>query len=213
MSEVYILFGATLAVAFFAVATFIVVVSYHKSLKRQRELEVELEKLKESGNEAARAIIAQAQTKANEIVASAQIKSQEIVRAGEIFSSDFKAKFQADLSQVPVLIQQESGKMLSNISNNIGSQFESEMKVFHDTVIAETSKIKDSLSAGMKVAYEKAQTEVDEYKKQMMDRINSSILVIVEDAAKKALGASLSREEHEKIILKALDEAKKQNVF
>lgn len=213
MSEVYILFGATLAVAFFAIATFFVVVSYHKALVRQHELERELAKLKESGNEAARAIISQAQTKANEIVANSQLKSQEIIKAGEIFSVDFKQKFQADLNEIPTMIQTESGRMLSTMSENIKSQFQKEMQVFHDTVVLESSKVKDSLSAGMKVAFEKAQSEADAYKEQVMQRVNASVSAIVEEAAKKAIGASLSREEHEKVILKALEDAKKQHVF
>lgn len=202
MPEVYVLFGASVAVAFFAIVTFFVVVSYHKALKRQRELESEVEKLKASGSEAGRAIISAAQIKANEIITSSQIKGQEIIKASDIFSEKFKTGFQTKLTEV-----------LSNISQTINTEVQNEMQKFRAAVTEETSKVKDSLSAGMKVAYEKAQEEVNKYKIEMMARVNSVIYGIVEDAAKKSLGASLTREQHEKVILKALEEAKKQNVF
>lgn len=202
MSEVYILFGASVAVAFFAIVTFFVVVSYHKALKRQRELESELEKIKAMGTEASRAIISAAQIKANEIITSSQIKGQEIIKASDLFSEDFKSSFQSKLTQE-----------LSGVSQTINSEVEVEMQKFRSTVTAETGKVKDSLSAGMKVAYERAQEEVNRYKQEMMARVNQAIFGIVEDAAKKSLGASLTRDQHEKVILKALEEAKKQNVF
>lgn len=195
MSEVYILFGASVAVMFLAIVTFFVVVNYHKALKRQRELEEEVKKLHEAGSEEARKIILNAQLKATEVIKSAQIKAQELLQASEIFSKEYKNTFQATLKA-------ETAKMLTSMSEAINAQVNTEMQALHNT-FAKT----------METAMAQAQKQVEEYKKVMLERINEGALKIVQSVAKKVLKEGLGQEKEKRLIIKALEEAKKENVF
>lgn len=195
MTEVYILFGASVAVMFLAIVTLFVVVNYHKTLQKQRALEEEVKLLRSQGSEEARKIIFNAHTQATEVIKGAELKAQELLRASDIFSKEYKQSFQAS-------IQNETNKMLVNMSQTVSSQVDAEVKQIHGSF----EKTMNSLLA-------QAEANIEEYKKVMLQRVNSAIFSIVQSVVKKSLKESLSREQHEKIIIKALEEAKKQNVL
>lgn len=206
MTEVYILFGASLAVMFLAIVTLYVVVSYHKTLARQRELEAEVASLRAKGSEEARKLILNAQLQATEVIKNAEVKAQELINASEIFSKEYKEKFQLSL-------EQETNKMLSNMSKNISTQVDNEINALHKAMIVETAKVRESVGKSITEAYAGAQAQVEEYKKAAIERVNSSIFEIVSAASKKVLKEGLTRAQQEKLVLRALEEAKRQNVF
>lgn len=206
MTEVYVLFGASVAVMFLAIATLYVVVSYHKTLKRQRELELEIAELRSQGSQEARKLILNAQMQATEVIKNAEVKAQELINASEIFSKEYKEKFRLSL-------EQETNKMLTNMSKAISAQVDNEIGALHKAMIEQTAKVRESVGKGISDAYAGAQAQVEEYKKAAIERINSSILELVSTISKKVLKESVSRAQQEKLVLKALEEAKRQNVF
>jgi len=219
-----IFFAASVAVLLLGLVTFFVVVSYYKALKEQRRLERELEIARSSGTAEANKIIAEAQSNATAIIRNAHLKAQEIIQSGDIFSKEYKQNFQASLMQILELekkqyqqiaanVESESGKVLSEMSTGLKTQVSSEMKEFHNAMTSETAKVQDALSKGVQGAYREVQKQVEGYRNQMIMEVNSKIWKVVSDATKKSIGEALSREQHEKIIVKALEEAKKQNVF
>lgn len=224
MSEVYILFGAALAVGFFAVVTFFVVVSYHKAITERKKLEDELAQAKLGKGAYFDQVLLTAQNQSREIVKNAELKAQELIKTSEIFSLEFKKNFQSGLTELLELekslyrqtatdVQQESNKTLLKISEVLNGQLNSEMKAFHEAMVQETTRTRDSLNKSIREVYQAAQIEVQNYKKQMIERVNSSVFLMVQEASKKSIGAVLTKEQHEKIILKALEGAKEQNVF
>lgn len=190
-----IFFGASVAVCLLAIVTFFVVVSYHKAVKRQRELEEELNKLKLEGSTEVNRILLDAQSKAAEIIKNAQIKSQEFMNTSQIFSDDFRSKFQQSLTT-------GTAQVLSNVTKDISTQIQGEMKSFAQ-----------ALSQSMQKAVAVAEGELLEYKKHAIEELDSKIFKLVEDTTKKTIAKTLTRSEHEKLVIKALEEAKKQNVF
>jgi len=224
MPEVYILFGASVAVAFFAIVTFFVVLSYHRALGEKKKLEEELSQIKVGRGASLDQIMLTAQNQAREIIKNAELKSQEVVRSSEIFSLEFKKNFQTGLLELLELekslyrqtatdVQQESNRTLLKMSEVLNGQLDNEMKAFHGAMVDETTRTRDSLNKSIREVYQNAQTEVQNYKSQMMARVNSAVFAIVQDASKKSLGVILTKEQHEKAILKALEEAKAKNVF
>ena len=206
MSEVYILFGASVAVMFLAIVTLYVVVNYHKTLKRQRELEGEVATLRAKGSEEARKLILNAQLQATEVIKNAEVKAQELINASEIFSKEYKQSFQAGL-------EQETNKMLLSMSKSISSQVDSEVNALHKAMTIETAKVSESVGRSITAAYAQAQAQVDEYKKAMMEKVNASIFDIISTGSKKFLKETISPKEQQKLVMKALEEAKNQNVF
>ena len=62
-------------------------------------------------------------------------------------------------------------------------------------------------------AYKKAESEVQEYKSARLKQIEESLVYILENIAKRVLVKEISQDEHEKLVLKALEEAKRQGIF
>ncbi len=56
-------------------------------------------------------------------------------------------------------------------------------------------------------------SEIESYKKMMLERIDQAAVEMVKDIAKQVLGASLTKEEHQKLVLEALKEAKESHVL
>lgn len=190
-----IFFGASVAVSMFAIVTFFVVVSYHKALRRQKQLEDELNSLRLHGSAEVNKILLDAQAKAAEIIKDAQLKSQEFINTSSVFGNEFREKFQNNLLD-------GTNKIISNVSKDISSQVGAEVKVFGQALNASLSKM-----------LEDSKIEIENYKKNAMEDVNKKIFNIVADTVKKSIGKTLTKQEHEKLVMQALEEAKKKNVF
>lgn len=59
----------------------------------------------------------------------------------------------------------------------------------------------------------KAQADIEEYKKLQFDAVDLQVGEVVERLSREVLGKAISREEHEALIWDALEEAKKQGIF
>lgn len=59
----------------------------------------------------------------------------------------------------------------------------------------------------------KAEKEVEEYKKNKLIKVDSQIREIVIAAAREVIGRAISLSEHEDLVTKALEKAKKEQIF
>ncbi|MBL7078034.1 hypothetical protein ISS42_00015 [Candidatus Shapirobacteria bacterium] len=68
-------------------------------------------------------------------------------------------------------------------------------------------------SRGVKEAYQAMIKEINEEKGKRRQKLDEEIVLIIEEVAKDVLGRSFSLQEHEELIFKALEKAKKRGVF
>lgn len=61
--------------------------------------------------------------------------------------------------------------------------------------------------------FEEAKMQIAEYKKQKIETINAKVNEIVKEVTKDVLTKGINEEEHKKLILKALENAKQSNLF
>jgi hypothetical protein len=55
--------------------------------------------------------------------------------------------------------------------------------------------------------------ELEVYKAERLKKVDEKIFEILKDASTKAIGKSLSLEDHEDVVIKALEDAKRENVL
>lgn len=158
-------------------------------------------------------IVADARQKASQILSSAQSLNTE--NAGVLAASFEKASQDYLIAYKDALrsVTEKSNLMLLNISNDIKTDAKSELTIFRSMLREEVVKMNGDIKNDLAEIFKEAQKEADEYKKSKLAELDMQIVKMVEEVTKNVVGKVLSLDEHEKLILKALDEAKKQQVF
>jgi F0F1-type ATP synthase membrane subunit b/b' len=129
-----------------------------------------------------------ARKKAKEILEESQNRAVKIIGKAEIFSKETEEK-----------LSQEAKKELLKAVNK-------EIKEFSRTLRKEEEKAVRQLR-------QKAEEEITAYKNQRLEEVESGINKMLKEVAEKVIGKSLSVKEHQDLITKALEEAKRKNVI
>ena len=224
MDNIIIFFGTSVVVALLGMIVVIIGVQYNKALRELFKVKLDNELLLKGGNDASNKILDQARRDALEIIKDSELKAQQIIQASDIFSREFKEDFKKNILKfineqqlsyelIRKNIEAESSKVLKDLSNSVVNQVDIEVKAFHKSISADTVRTQQAIVSAAQDDYKLVRAEIESYKKLMQERINNAAVDIVKDIAKQVLGASLTTEEHQKLIIQALKEAKESNVF
>ena len=121
-------------------------------------------------------------------------------------------------------VKNESSQVLGSISNDIKEDSLKEIESFRGQMEKGVLEISQSLQqmlvdsqklVNSEIENEKKRilAEIEEYKKARMAQVDKKIYEVVKKVSKEILHHGLKPEEHEEIVLKALEESKKENVF
>jgi DNA repair exonuclease SbcCD ATPase subunit len=123
------------------------------------------------------------------------IEKKEIYTQLQNLSEEEKSMYQQSLNQVT-----------ADIKNYLLTQFKSEVESLDKEMM-------QTLSAKLDGIVAKFQAEVEEYKKLRMSEIDKGASNVLSDFLTEATGRAIPLDVHQDLIIKALEEAKKKNVF
>jgi len=103
-----------------------------------------------------------------------------------------------EIKAIPEVLRRDLGASLAGIS-----------ALFKDDVVKIASEVKVSLDK----AYKNIEIDIEEYKKTRLTQVDKSIADIILQIARRVLVKEINKEEHEKLVLKALEDAKKSGMF
>lgn len=180
-------------------------------------------------------IIEEAQSKANEIVQRAVEKAQNTIEQTEYLRADLVKNLEANLNQLASRTLQLFKANSQNVDQEYKSLFEntkqeyvtkinntlksleqiagSELDEFSKNLKKETLDSQVFIGARINEEFEKKQKEIEEYKSQRLKAIDENINKIIAKVAQNVLGRAIPLEEHEQLVLDALEKAKKEEVF
>lgn len=169
-------------------------------------------------------ILSKAQKRSQEILEDAHRTATEIVGRAEKFLSAQEGKVAKELEKASESyanyfkdslrrVEDDAKKTLDNVPEEIKKIYATEIVNIRTTLEAELSKAREDSRQIVLEAYKKAESEVENYKKQRLNQIDESIIIILQEVARKVLSREINQEEHEKLVMKALQEAKRQHVF
>ena len=170
------------------------------------------------------AILLNAQNKSQTILEDAHRKASEMVGRAEKFLSAQEGKVAQELEKASKSyanyfqdslrsVEEEAKKSLNNVPEEIKKVYATEIVNIRTTLEAQFVKAREDSRQIVLEAYKKAEAEVEKYKKQRLNQIDESIIIILQEVARRVLSREINQEEHEKLVMKALEEAKKQHVF
>lgn len=195
MSEIYILFGASTAVMIFALVSFFMVLSTRREIESRKVLEKQMDELRKAENQKATEILQSAQVQARQAIAAAGMRAQEVINASDIFSKEFKQSLQSSFSQA------------------LAQKMQSELLVIHEMIVREAAKAQEVVNSSVKEDYKRVAQEIELYKKNRMENVAAEAQKMIDEVARRVLARAITKREHEKLIMKALEEAQKKHVF
>jgi hypothetical protein len=136
-------------------------------------------------------------------VSSAQIKEFEKVTA------DFAKLY----SQILQELKTNNVEVFQNASKEIETNTMVEVKNFKESMQQLTISAQKEVQEKINADYTVAKKEIEDYRKEELQKIDSGIYELLEKISKLVIGKTLSLSEHEDLIEKSLEKAKKEGAF
>jgi len=213
---IYILIFVLAAIALVGIA---LAVSYSSLFIKYRKLREELverqkreadsfQKTFEDSRKQSLLILDQAQNAAREIVSRAgNITNGNNADLLKLVNENLKMQ-KASYDQAFLSISENITKTFNSMPTDVKKQVEVEVAKLVSVIEADMSTLQTALQASLKQPFEEAQREADTYKKERIKQFEGSLFSILSDISREVLRKELTSEEHEKLVLKALEEKK-----
>ncbi len=188
---------AVLVIGFGAICAFCLL--YFRLLRGYLKLQNEYGVLKEKTTK-----------ESQEILVHSNQQALEMLSQSKILTAEMKNK----LSQILEETTKRESASYKGIIETVGKELKQESLAKVGQMSAELEKnrreVEGSLQQKVDALYVQAEKDVAELTKQKIEKLNNTLYAVVEDVLEKA-GLLLTHEDHEQLVLKALEEAKKNH--
>lgn len=176
-----------------------------------------LAKIKEAENVYQK--VEDAQLQAEKIIEDANKAAGQIITNVEVFSEQEKKKFEESIgssmqmyanqyNQILKESQDELTRLLSGIPNEMRVNLGNQVSDFSRLLQTEVENTRVRLQSGVEQIYASTQNQMEQYRIYKINKLNGSIVEIIEEVSKRVLGKQITLNEQEKLVMKALEEAK-----
>lgn len=195
------------------VIAYLRLVNKYLELKEAKEKGVDPEELLSAARIKSQKILEEAIIRANKIISQSQVfleeHNKDLLQILNKVSEMYAKRYQESLG----LVQEEAIKMLQNIPNDLKVFMVSAIDGFRETLTKEVEKTQKEVADSLRESIIAAQHEIERYKEERKREIDERIVEYVAEVTKRVLRKEISIDEHEKLVLKALEEAKRQGIF
>jgi hypothetical protein len=169
-------------------------------------------------------IIGNATKIADKILEDAKAKSKLMLDASQHLSGKYTEYFDETIKNAnkdylnrfnEVLLNSQTKLLqgINDLSGSVAGVINQDIVVVREAIISQLTKMQAEIQTEVAKTYESLELNLTSYKKARMAQIDQAIFDIIEEVSRKVLEKEISAEEHEKLVMKALEEAKNQNVF
>lgn len=181
--------------------------------KKKRELDQKEGKIDASYHQ----VVDNALTKERKILEDAIAEASEIIAGAQYISKESKDVVNEALQKMSVDIQKEAADTARNFTNNYQvslrqlalqslADFQGVVKTLKDDLKQEVVQFHQTLMPRM-------EKELDEYKKTRLEQTDKMVVRIIQTVSQELLSKTISLEDHQKLVMEALEKAKKQGAF
>lgn len=224
LPEQIIIYGSVLITVSFALLLIAVVVTHLALLRKYRTLLEEKAKLKAAAEVEVDKILEEARQKSHQIVEESQQKAAKVVSDAGVFSNELKNKMIVQLDKVSKdyakdyqgtieAAKNEAVKVISGISNELKGEASREIAAMRLVLEQEVAKTHLETKKAIDAAYKRVEEEIKAYREAKIKRVDEEIYEIVRQVTQDILGKAIDTRQHEELVVKALEEAKRQNIF
>lgn len=220
----FLLYGSILIAIALGFIVAAVVILYVRLLREHNKLKEEKARLTVEAQRQAQEILEKAQKEVDLLINEAHRKAAEIIKNTEVLSTDSKNKMLTALEEVSRVNTENFKKTLSDakddittvlakVSTDLATSAMTEVATFRGSLQKDLISSQAALSAAVNEGYKKIEEEMGSYKRVRLNQVDETIFEILREVTQKIIGRVVSFEEHEELVKKSLEEAKRQNVF
>ena len=132
-------------------------------------------------------------------------QSEQLQRVSEEIVSSYKT-----------LINRAEAELGNTLKQSLEASSEQASKTadqFQGTLAKELARYQQAVDTRFNEWHAAAQKQIDEYKQESMKKIESSIYQIIVQVSQQVIGKSLDLQQHQDLVMHALEEAKKDGFF
>ena len=219
-----LLYGAVLISIALGLLVLSLVVSYLRLHKTYSRLKERKNMIESDAHKEAEKIMDEARKKSMESLKQARIQASKIINEAGVITQEAKQKMLSDFSTVTTgyaqsyqqLLAQakdEAIKIIDNISKDIKSQAASEIGTMKSALTQEVAKAQETTRKAILQSIQTIEKEMEAYKKARIQKVDENVFEILRQVTQRVIGRALSPQDHEDLVIKSLEEAKKENVF
>ena len=217
-----IFFGMVATIFILSIALVAVVFYFSKVIKKQHDKN-DMGDLSETHQKAAK-IIDEANNRALDIINKTNLSTdiasdnfnQEVKRIASLQIKEFEkatSDFLKLYTQVLQDLKSKNIEVFQNVSKDIEVNTIGEIKNFIESMEALTVSSEKLVKKKIDTDYLTIKKEIENYREEELKKIDQEIYRLLEKVSKLVLGKALSLSEHEDLIEKSLEKAKKEGVF
>jgi len=128
------------------------------------------------------------------------------VQTLDALSSDFLKTYRESLEQIKL----QDLEKLKKASSTIEQTVEKELTDFSSALKKETLSVEEEVKERVEQEFAKAKADIEAYKKQELENVKASLYPLLQRTTEIVLGKALSLEDHEALVVNALEEAQKE---
>ena len=207
-----------------SVAMFFLASGYSRMMAQLEELKSREHREREDAHHKASRIVDEAREKSLEMIEETGEKAKDILRETEYVSDSTKATLQSQLkhatteqateyTKMLTAVRQEAIKLFEALSQELQAEAKQELKNFQQQIESQNKQIGDTVTAEIKNAYSQATAGAEAYRQELMKKADATFFPFIKELTYSTIGKTLTKAEHEAVVLKSLEEAKKQGVL
>jgi len=205
-------------------ALLMLAVSYLKMLKKHNLLLKEEGRLKLHQHKKEAEILEEARQKAAKIIADAhlvddnaqnevqeQLKTLSLnkIKDFEKTSTDLFRVYKQELEDLKL----NTLKIVNNITKDIENDTIKELKDFKEILKKETYASQKIVEQKIEQQYAETEKEIEAYKEDRIKKVEDEIYNILQNVSKLVLGKAISLQDHEQLVIDALNKIKEEKVL
>lgn len=157
---------------------------------------------KEDKFKGAQDILERARKHEASIIEASYEKASKIIRDAQVFNEDTKKKVLAELE-----------KSVKDISHDIKREALEGVLGFEENL---NDQIEVQEIASQRIVFgqiDKTKKEIEDYKAAKLSEVDEKARKIIKDATREILGEAIPLDKHEEMVMKAIENAKRQNIL
>ncbi|MCX7928875.1 MAG: hypothetical protein N2558_04310 [Patescibacteria group bacterium] len=159
-----------------------------------------------------------------DILKESQEVARRLIQKAQLVTKDYEVKTNNLLDNAIKLIDQRFQESLLSMENKISEMMDlipvkfeknlnQETKDLKIRLVEEVSKAREDSEKAFKEIYQKVENDLDKYKKVRIADFEKRFAQILQIIARNVLKKEINPADHEKDVIKAIEEAKAQNVI
>ena len=229
MDDLFLIYALVTSVLLLSGVLILVIGYFFSTIKKIRLYQKDIERIENDIVHHNKQAIDRARQKAEEIITAANTRAREIIQqtnkledethqAGKQIAEKLLSSQKEELerardqlfNQYKTLLEnlyQDNVNLFRSISKDIETQAVLEVEDFKNILRRETLESQKIVGKRIDKLYADTQIEVEQYKKQELQKVQDNIYKIIENAVVLAIGKSIDFDKHEDLVMEALEEA------